>query len=138
MSTDFNGFLVDQLYSFFLGREADEGGRAFWIGRLEAGASVAELETAFARSDEARKRGFVGPPDPEAEQRTASPIADADGTGLLVGDVVTFLGTDTSAVVNGLRPDAVGLSRLDSSFILVDDGQLDTVRIAAPDAFDFA
>ena len=43
---------VDRLYQNMLGRAGDEGGRAFWIGRLQAGVSRAEVLVGFSESAE--------------------------------------------------------------------------------------
>lgn len=160
MSTSFSGFLVDQLYSFFLGREADEGGRAFWIGRLEAGATFAELEIAFALSDEAQERGEIGPPEPAPEPPAPDPepapepvpapapepepvgnpfgIVDGNGVQLSPGDEVLYLG-EIHTVTDGFRPDAVRIAPWPGNIIAIgDDGRFDGATIIGPDAFDFA
>jgi hypothetical protein len=47
---------VDALYQDLLGRSADAAGEAFWVGRLAAGASEAEVVQGFLQSTEAVTR----------------------------------------------------------------------------------
>ncbi len=49
-----NAGFVDLLYQNVLGRRPDSGGRAFWIGRLEAGATRRSIVLGFSESDEFR------------------------------------------------------------------------------------
>lgn len=49
-----NAAFVDRLYTDVLGRAADAGGAAFWTGRLEAGASRADVAASFATGAEAQ------------------------------------------------------------------------------------
>lgn len=50
-----NGAFVDLLYLNVFGRNADEAGRAFWIGELAGGLPRAELIVAFANADELKQ-----------------------------------------------------------------------------------
>ncbi len=47
-----NGAFVDSLYRDILGRNADAGGRAVWVGQLNAGVSRATIIDSFTRSAE--------------------------------------------------------------------------------------
>ena len=49
-----NAAFVDYVYSQALGRGADEGGKAYWTGRLDAGLSRGELLIGFSESAEHR------------------------------------------------------------------------------------
>jgi hypothetical protein len=51
-----NGALVDNLYLALLGRPADAAGRAGFVSRLNAGASVSEIAEGFVTSREYRTR----------------------------------------------------------------------------------
>lgn len=44
---------LDSLYNSTFGREADTGGKEYWLGRMEDGMSQAEVASCFADSDEA-------------------------------------------------------------------------------------
>ena len=44
--------LLDSMYRLYLGREADEGGKAYWKEKLAAGMTVEELNAGFAESAE--------------------------------------------------------------------------------------
>ena len=44
--------LLDSLYRLYLGREADEGGKAYWKDKLANGMTVEELNAGFANSAE--------------------------------------------------------------------------------------
>jgi hypothetical protein len=46
------GRIVDQFYLRFLGRQSDAGGRAGWIGFLQNGGTLEQLETFFLTSPE--------------------------------------------------------------------------------------
>ena len=43
---------LDLIYQSFLGRDADEAGKAFWDARLQAGTSLSEVLDGFANSIE--------------------------------------------------------------------------------------
>jgi hypothetical protein len=47
-----NGAFVDQLYLNVLGRAGEAGGRDFWVGSLDGGASRADVLAAFSESAE--------------------------------------------------------------------------------------
>lgn len=47
---------VDAVYRLVLGRPSDEDGRAFWVGRLDAGVSRGRLTTSLLATPEARRR----------------------------------------------------------------------------------
>lgn len=55
-SDEWIGVLVDGLYRSTLGRGADAGGRAFWIGQLRAGQTPAQVASHFYASDEYFRR----------------------------------------------------------------------------------
>jgi len=55
-SDEWIGVLVDGLYRSTLGRAADAGGRAFWIGQLRAGQTPAQVAALFYASDEYYRR----------------------------------------------------------------------------------
>jgi hypothetical protein len=46
------GRIVDSLYLRFLGRNSDAGGRAFWVSKLQQGASLESVEAGFLTSPE--------------------------------------------------------------------------------------
>jgi hypothetical protein len=52
LSPEALGRVVDQLYLRFLGRESDATGRAGWIGFLQSGGSLEQVETLFLTSPE--------------------------------------------------------------------------------------
>ncbi|MFD2250158.1 glycerophosphoryl diester phosphodiesterase [Pseudochelatococcus lubricantis] len=57
------GAFVDALYTTALARAADQAGRQYWIGQLEAGTARADVALAFAQSDEAHgKVALLTPP----------------------------------------------------------------------------
>ncbi|MBR3057720.1 MAG: DUF4214 domain-containing protein [Clostridiales bacterium] len=43
---------VEVMYSAFFGREADKGGKEFWVGKMKSGMTRKELFTGFANSQE--------------------------------------------------------------------------------------
>ena len=49
--------LLDSMYRLYLGREADEGGKAYWKDKLKNGMTVEELNAGFA--DSAEFKGIV-------------------------------------------------------------------------------
>jgi hypothetical protein len=51
---------VERLYEEILGREADEGGKQFWIGRYEAGWSRKTIAGEFYGSKESRQTRVIG------------------------------------------------------------------------------
>lgn len=55
-SNEWIGVLVDGLYRSTLGRPADSGGRAFWIGVLRSGQTPAQVAAQFYASDEYYRR----------------------------------------------------------------------------------
>jgi len=55
-SDEWIGVLVDGLYRSTLGRGADPGGRAFWIGVLRSGQTPAQVAAQFYASDEYYRR----------------------------------------------------------------------------------
>ncbi len=57
---------VDRLYANVLGRGSDPDGAAFWRGRLDAGATRAEVLTGIAESSENQLRTSTAPPLPPA------------------------------------------------------------------------
>jgi len=46
------GQQIDLLYQHFLGREAEQAGHDYWVGRLEAGWSSIEIAEHFVHSVE--------------------------------------------------------------------------------------
>lgn len=50
-----NASFVDAAYQDLFGRDADAAGRAYWIGRLEAGTSRTQLANTFQASTEGRR-----------------------------------------------------------------------------------
>lgn len=55
-SDEWVGMLVDGLYRSTLGRSADPGGRAFWVGQLRSGQTPAQVASHFYASDEYFRR----------------------------------------------------------------------------------
>ncbi len=55
---------VDLVYRNVMGRNADDGGRAFWVDRLRQGAGRGEVMSAFAESNEFYARTGTAPPEP--------------------------------------------------------------------------
>ncbi len=55
-----NQDFVEGLYQGILGRQGDDGGVAFWVGELNAGASMQDVADAFLHSTEAYQDALAG------------------------------------------------------------------------------
>ncbi len=51
-STEYAGVVIDELYQVVLGRSPDDSGRDYWLGRLRAGMTVAEMSAYFFGGEE--------------------------------------------------------------------------------------
>jgi hypothetical protein len=104
------GRFVDAVYADFLGRAADAGGRAFWVGRLAAGMPRGEFTTAVARSPEWLGRtvgglyqlAFGRPPDSGGLAHWSARLA----AGVPVSELAaTLLGSDEAFALGGGTPE---------------------------------
>lgn len=55
-----NSLWLDTLYQQVMGRNADSGGKAYWLNRLETGSSKAEVLLAFSESKEYQLKQSIG------------------------------------------------------------------------------
>ncbi len=77
-----DGAFVDQVYRSVFDRLPDEGGRAYWVARMEAGLRRGEVMLAFSDSTEYQVQlGFVSQPAIERLYRAVF-LRDADAVGL--------------------------------------------------------
>ncbi len=51
-TSEWIGKIIDDLYTKTLGRPADAGGKAYWVGRIQAGMTVADVAGQFYASNE--------------------------------------------------------------------------------------
>ena len=57
-----NEQFIDQIYGNVLGRQADAGGRAYWLGQLGAGVTRGQVMLAFSESNEFTTKTGTGAP----------------------------------------------------------------------------
>lgn len=60
MGINDNSLWLDTLYQQVMGRNADSGGKAYWLNRLETGSSKAEVLLAFSESKEYQLKQSIG------------------------------------------------------------------------------
>lgn len=108
-----NGGYVDQLYQNVLGRAPDAGGRAFWVGALDAGATRAAVLGSFSESTENRANTAL---------LTAGGVWDRDETAAVVArlyDTAFDRAPDRAGLLNwksNLQAGTISLERVATEF----------------------